>query len=144
MQSGHYIGGLPGGDPAEWLTQYASRYWRIAQADLLEARRMRELRGFRSSSIGFLLQQAAEKALKAWIQAAGGAAPFTHDLGALLDLLQEMGEAPADYEVLTELNFFAVQLRYDDELVMEEPDWPLCFALLERLLLQIEGRCSGP
>ena len=53
----------------------ASRYWRIAQADLLEARRMRELRGFRSSSIGFLLQQAAEKALKAWIQAAGGAAP---------------------------------------------------------------------
>ena len=103
----------------------ASRYWRIAQADLLEARRMRELRGFRSSSIGFLLQQAAEKALKAWIQAAGGAAPFTHDLGALLDLLQEMGEAPADYEVLTELNFFAVQLRYDDELVMEEPDWPL-------------------
>jgi HEPN domain-containing protein len=122
----------------------ASRYWRIAQADLLEARRMRELRGFRSSSIGFLLQQAAEKALKAWIQAAGGAAPFTHDLGALLDLLQEMGEAPADYEVLTELNFFAVQLRYDDQLVMEEPDWPLCFALLERLLLQIEGRCSGP
>ena len=82
----------------------ASRYWRIAQVDLLEARRMRELRGFRSSSIGFLLQQAAEKALKAWIQAAGGAAPFTHDLGALLDLLQEMGEAPADYEVLTELN----------------------------------------
>ena len=49
----------------------------------------------------------------------------------------------ADYEVLTELNFFAVQLRYDDELVMEDPDWPLCFALLERLLLQIEGRCSG-
>ena len=66
-----------------------------------------------------------------------------HDLGALLDLLQEMGEAPADYEVLTELNFFAVQLRYDDELVMEDPDWPLCFALLERRLLQIEGRCSG-
>ena len=66
-----------------------------------------------------------------------------HDLGALLDLLQEMGEAPADYEVLTELNFFAVQLRYDDQLVMEDPDWPLCFALLERRLLQIEGRCSG-
>ena len=79
-----------------------------------------------------------------WRIAAAGAAPFTHDLGALLDLLQERGEALADYEVLTELNFFAVQLRYDDELVMEKPDWPLCFALLERLLLQIEGRCSGP
>lgn len=72
---------------------------------------MRELSGFRGSSIGFLLQQAAEKALKAWIQASGGVAPFTHDLGALLDLLQELGQTPAAYEGLTELNFFAVQLR---------------------------------
>ncbi|MCF8140201.1 MAG: HEPN domain-containing protein [Cyanobium usitatum Tobar12.5m-G36] len=55
----------------------ASRYLRIARADLLEARRMWEFSGFRGSSIGFLLQQAAEKALKAWIQVAGGDAPFT-------------------------------------------------------------------
>ena len=120
----------------------ASRYWRIARADLQEARRMRELTGFRSSSIGFLLQQAAEKALKAWIQAAGGVAPFTHDLAALLNLLQELGETAAAYEGLTELNFFAVQLRYDDELVIEELDWPACFALVERLLEEIKGRCS--
>ena len=40
----------------------AVRYLRIAQADLAEARRMVELLGFRDSSIGFLLQQACEKA----------------------------------------------------------------------------------
>ncbi len=102
---------------------------------------MWELSGFRGSSIGFLLQQAAEKALKAWIQAAGGVAPFTHDLGALLDLLQDMGEAPAPYERLTELNFFAVQLRYDDQLEIEDPDWPTCFSLVDTLLGMIKGRC---
>jgi hypothetical protein len=42
----------------------AFRYLRIYQADLEEARRMVELSGFRDSSIGFLLQQACEKALK--------------------------------------------------------------------------------
>ena len=29
----------------------------------------------------------------------------------------------AEYESLTELNFFAVQLRYDNELEVESPDW---------------------
>ena len=58
----------------------AFRYWRIARSDLNEARRMLDLSGFRDSSIGFLLQQACEKALKSWIHARGGMAPFTHDL----------------------------------------------------------------
>ena len=90
-----------------------------------------------------MLQQAAEKALKAWIQVAGGEAPFTHDLGALLDLLQELGKATAEYESLTELNFFAVQLRYDDELEVEPPNWLACFDLVENLLRQVEAPWPG-
>ncbi len=43
----------------------AIRYIRFAQAELAEARRRVELSGFRDSSIGFLLQQACGKALKA-------------------------------------------------------------------------------
>ena len=54
----------------------ALRYLRIARSDLSEARRMLELSGFRDSSIGFLLQQACEKALKSWIHARGGMAPL--------------------------------------------------------------------
>ena len=52
----------------------ALRYLRIAKADLLEARRMLDLSGFRDSSIGFLLQQACEKSLKSWIHSSGGMA----------------------------------------------------------------------
>ncbi len=45
----------------------ALRYLRIARADLQVAQRMLELSGFRDSSIGLLIQQACEKALKSWI-----------------------------------------------------------------------------
>lgn len=89
----------------------ARRYGRIARADLQQARRMLELSGFRDSSIGFLLQQSAEKALKALIHIAGGEAPFTHDLASLLDLLDELGEQPGSGDLLSELLCGAVALR---------------------------------
>ena len=96
---------------------------RIAQADLAEAQRMVELSGFRDSSIGFLLQQACEKALKGWIHSRGGLAPFTHDLVALMDWLQESGAALSPFERIADLTFFAVQTRYDDSLEITPPDW---------------------
>jgi hypothetical protein len=49
----------------------------------------------------------------------------------------------AEYESLTELNFFAVQLRYDDELEVESPDWLVCFDLVENLLRQVEEPWTG-
>ena len=101
----------------------AVRYLRIAQADLAEAQRMVELSGFRDSSIGFLLQQACEKALKGWIHSRGGLAPFTHDLVALMDWLQESGADLSSFERIADLTFFAVQTRYDDSLEITPPDW---------------------
>ena len=49
----------------------------------------------------------------------------------------------AEYESLIELHFFAVQLRYDDELEVESPDWLACFALVENLLRQVEEPWPG-
>lgn len=88
----------------------AIRYFRIAQADLTEARRMVELSVFRDSSIGFLLQQACEKALKSWIHSRGGLAPFTHDLMALMDWLEESGADVSSFEQIADLTFFAFRL----------------------------------
>ena len=87
----------------------ALRYLRIAQADLVEAQRMVELSGFRNSSIGFRLQQACEKALKSWILSMGGLAPFTHDLVALMDWLEESGAELSSFKQIADLSFFAVQ-----------------------------------
>jgi len=112
----------------------AIRYLRIAQADLAEAQRMVELSGFRNSSIGFLLQQACEKALKSWIHSQGGLAPFTHDLVALMDWLEEAGSDLSPFERIADLTFFAVQTRYDDNLEITAPDWELLLRVAESLI----------
>lgn len=112
----------------------AIRYLRIAQADLAEAQRMVELSGFRDSSIGFLLQQACEKALKSWIHSQGGLAPFTHDLVALMDWLEEAGSDLSPFERIADLTFFAVQARYDDNLEITAPDWELLLRVAESLI----------
>jgi HEPN domain-containing protein len=117
----------------------ALRYLRIAQADLEEAQRMLALSGFRDSSIGFRLQQACEKALKGWIHAKGGQAPFTHDLVALMDWLEESGSNMSAFETIAELSFFAVQTRYDDTVEMISPDWPLLLRITVSLLEHVQG-----
>ncbi len=116
----------------------ALRYLRIAQADLEEAQRMLALSGFRDSSIGFRLQQACEKALKAWIHAKGGQAPFTHDLVALMDWLQESGSNMSAFETIAELSFFAVQTRYDDSVELRSPDWQLLVQITSSLLKNVQ------
>ena len=81
----------------------AIRYLGIAQADLVEARRMVELSGFRDSSMVFLVQQACEKTLKSRIHSKGGLAPLTHDLVALMDWLEESGADVSPFERIADL-----------------------------------------
>ena len=116
----------------------ALRYLRIAQADLEEAQRMLALSGFRDSSIGFRLQQACEKALKSWIHAKGGQAPFTHDLVALMDWLEESGSNMSAFETIADLSFFAVQTRYDDSVEIRSPDWQLLVQITSSLLENVQ------
>ena len=116
----------------------ALRYLRIAQADFEEAQRMLALSGFRDSSIGFRLQQACEKALKGWIHAKGGQAPFTHDLAALMDWLEESGSNMSAFETIAELSFFAVQTRYDDSVELRSPDWQLLVQITSSLLENVQ------
>ena len=62
---------------------------------------------------GFHAQQAAEKALKAWIIGVGGCYSNTHDLHVLLLTLRELGCDISRYRNLTELNVYAVWFRYE-------------------------------
>ncbi|HHP7245503.1 MAG TPA: HEPN domain-containing protein [Elainellaceae cyanobacterium] len=68
---------------------------------------------FADEIFGFHIQQAAEKILKAWIAAIGDVYPFTHDLGVLLQQLEQQGYEVSPFWDLLEYNAFAVQLRYD-------------------------------
>ncbi|HQF53926.1 MAG TPA: HEPN domain-containing protein [Fibrobacteria bacterium] len=88
---------------------------------------------------GFHTQQAAEKALKAWISRLGGAYSPTHDLSKLIPTLERLGIDVSELWSLTRWNSFAVQFRYDG---MPEDSEPLprreIIVALERLFLQAE------
>jgi HEPN domain-containing protein len=70
------------------------------------------------TALGFHAQQAAEKALKAVAVLLGLEVPRTHDLAALGQLMLNAGTAlPLTVDQLRSLNPFAVEYRYDDELI---------------------------
>jgi HEPN domain-containing protein len=87
----------------------------IARRDLLAARGMTDATVFHEAVWGFQVQQTIEKALKAWLYLSGMEPPFTHDLVALLNLLEEAGIDIAPYRDLARFTDFAVQVRYDDQ-----------------------------
>ena len=60
---------------------------------------------------GFHVQQAAEKSLRAWLALLGAKFPLTHDLEALVALLQEQVDATA-FLPLTAYTPFYIQYRY--------------------------------
>ena len=73
---------------------------------------------------GFHVQQAAEKSLKAWLALLGVKFPLTHDLGALLALLQERVDATA-FLPLTAYTPFNAQYRHqaaEGDASIDRPD----------------------
>ena len=87
----------------------------IAHRDLQAAQGMTDPAAFHEAVWGFQLQQAVEKALKAWLYWLGQSPAFTHDLVALLKLLQRCEVDIDPYRSLGRLTDFAVQWRYDEQ-----------------------------
>ena len=64
-------------------------------------------------SVGFHLQQASEKALKAWLAILGETYPLTHNLATLLGMLSDRHMDIDEYERVTDLTRFAVEFRHE-------------------------------
>ena len=72
---------------------------------------------------GFFVQQSIEKGLKAWLSCRDIPYPKIHDLGILLDALRNSGEPiPFLIEAFDDFTEFAVQFRYDPEVVWDPQD----------------------
>ena len=97
------------GSPDHWL--------RYAQADLDLARVPLPKRGM-YELLCFLVQQAAEKSIKAVLVSAGVEFPRTHDLQALVDLLPAKIHRSTALNVVARLTAYAVSSCYPGE---EEP-----------------------
>jgi len=92
--------------PERWLAN--------ARADLALARVQLPPGGV-YEHLCFHAQQAAEKSLKAVLLARGVEFPFTHNLGALLDLLPPELRVPQTVAEAVDLNLYAVATRYPGE-----------------------------
>lgn len=77
---------------------------------------------FADEIFGFHVQQAVEKALKAWLCTCDIAYPPTHDLARLLTLLEKTGADVDPFWPLVQFTIFAVQARYEEGLSnLDEP-----------------------
>ncbi len=101
------------------MNELAENLLALARRDLQAAEVLGDHPQVGDGIVGFHAQQAAEKALKAWLTLLGITYPRTHDLSLLLSKLEEAGAEMADLWELLELNPFAVQLRY--EILDDEP-----------------------
>ena len=114
---------------------------RVARRDL-RAARLLAVDEAEEASWGFQMQQAIEKAFKAWILSCDLRAPFTHDIAELLQVLSEQGVEISPYLRFSQFTLFAVQLRYDDEpepLDLNRQEW---LSVVQALLDEVEQRIN--
>ena len=98
---------------------------RIARRDL-KAAQMLQVASIDEASWGFQIQQAVEKAIKAWLFQLGDDPPLIHNLTALLERLSQAGADVEDFRCLEPFTIFAVQFRYDatpEPMGLDRPHW---------------------
>jgi len=86
----------------------------VAERDYRALCGMEDSAVFSDEIFGFHVQQAVEKALKAWLSYLGVSYPKTHDLDELGALLEKAGQSIPPFACgLLEFTDFAVTFRYD-------------------------------
>jgi HEPN domain-containing protein len=85
-----------------------------AVEDELMARSLLPVEGVTDAGVGFHVQQAVEKSLKAVLATRGVEFPYSHDLDGLVRLCEKNGiEVPDVLSGVGRLSVFGVRLRYD-------------------------------
>ena len=114
---------------------------RAAERDLLTLRSLTAAAP--DESFGFHVQQAAEKAFKAWLAVLGETYPLTHNLQTLLNLLAARVDAEP-FRRLAGYTPYAVEFRYEGVDSDTEPiDREDAIALVEALLEEVRREVAG-
>ena len=113
-------------------------FLRIAQRDLRAANGMVDATLFYEEHWGFQIQQATEKALKAWLLVLQPEQPpFSHNLRLLFQMQRDHNAHIDPFIALSRFTEFAVLRRYDEEPDLEDLDraaWNLlCSDLLDHV-----------
>ena len=118
---------------------------RMAYKDFNALIGMQENLLFADEIFGFHVQQAVEKALKAWLCVNEDIYPLTHELARLLALLENHGADVEKFWPLVQFTMFAVQARYEEGI--SELDEPINRAIeienVRELLVHVEQRIAS-
>lgn len=118
---------------------------RMAYKDFNALIGMQENLLFADEIFGFHVQQAVEKALKAWLCVNEDIYPLTHELARLLALLENHGADVEKFWPLVQYTMFAVQARYEEGI--SELDEPINRAMeienVRELLVHVEQRIAA-
>lgn len=95
-------------------TEHARMLLRMAEKDLSALKAMGDVLVFADEIFGFHAQQVLEKSLKAWLAFLHVEYPLTHNLSALIALLQQHGCNVVPFQGLDFYSPFAVEFRYGD------------------------------
>ena len=118
---------------------------RMAYKDFNALIGMQENSLFADEIFGFHVQQAVEKALKAWLCVNEDIYPLTHELARLLALLENHGADVEKFWPLVQFTMFAVQARYEEGI--SELDEPINRAIeienVRELLVHVEQRIAS-
>ncbi len=120
--------------------EHACSMLRMAHKDFNALLGMRENPLFADEIFGFHIQQAAEKALKAWLSTCDVVYPITHELTRLLALLESQGAEVEKFWSLVQYTMFAVQARYEEGIAdLDEPiDRRVAIENVRALLAHVE------
>lgn len=107
---------------------------RKAEGDAKAMRRLAPDPEIDDEAVGFHAQQAIEKWIKAVMALRGLGEARIHDLGRLLEILDEAGvDSPPGADWLDDLSIYAVPLRYADLLDAEPLDRDAALALVSEV-----------
>ncbi len=116
-----------------------------AKRDLKALSNMLDGECFDDEVFGFHAQQAAEKALKAWLNVLSKTYPFTHDLGRLLHDLDQAGAEVQAHWTLLDLTSYAVRFRYGSASVDDDPlDRTALLDDIRSLIAHVSGMVDHP
>jgi HEPN domain-containing protein len=117
---------------------HALQMLEMAKKDHQALTHMLDAGSFSEEIFGFHAQQTIEKALKALIASRGLEYPKSHDLSALLKIVEDHGENLSEFSSLEDYTIFAVQYRYEaydesEELLDRQEVVTVTSALLARV-----------
>jgi HEPN domain-containing protein len=92
---------------------HAEQLFEMAAKDHSALSHMLDTKNFSDEVFGFHAQQTIEKALKAWIALRGLVYPKSHDVSALIKILDDNNQDLSQFTDLEDYTVFAVQYRYE-------------------------------